>query len=215
MGSQIKSKFIVSEPNLLQRIAGVYWQVQATTYWNRFLGVEAFPEQQLCGLQGVQPAAGQKSSRGGGGGGGRPMEKLYKKLWKRWAARKAVITTWKTVKEKLATSDKLERRGINLNNEAKSCKMCKEMEENVRHLFFECKVSYQIWCNILNWLGVSLVPHNNTVIHFLLFGECLGRGTKVRVAATIWIGTVWSLWNLRNEVVFNRTPINIERRLPS
>ncbi|KAL8472629.1 hypothetical protein ACS0TY_029726 [Phlomoides rotata] len=136
---------------------------------------------------------------------------LFKKLWKSWAVRKAVVTSWKLLKGKMATTDNLGRRGITLNNEEKKCQFCLEEEESIRHIFFECKVSSSIWESILRWLGVSMVLHIDPKIHFLHFGECLGSGTKATVARTIWIGTVWSLWNTRNDIVFNKATFNADR----
>ncbi|KAL8487048.1 hypothetical protein ACS0TY_023191 [Phlomoides rotata] len=74
----------------------------------------------------------------------------------------------------MVTTDNLEMRGIILNDEEKTCHLCMEKEENIRHLFFECKVSSIIWSSIINWLGVSMALHVNSTIHFLQFGECLG-----------------------------------------
>ncbi|KAL8464301.1 hypothetical protein ACS0TY_033993 [Phlomoides rotata] len=51
---------------------------------------------------------------------------VYKKLWKSWATKKAVITAWKIIKERMATTDNLARRGIEINEEAKTCQLCKE-----------------------------------------------------------------------------------------
>ncbi|KAL8515050.1 hypothetical protein ACS0TY_013944 [Phlomoides rotata] len=49
--------------------------------------------------------------------------------------------------------------------------------------------------------------------HFLLFENCLGRGNKAKVATSMWIGIVWSIWTLRNEVIFNKAVINVEKAL--
>ncbi|KAL8539947.1 hypothetical protein ACS0TY_001524 [Phlomoides rotata] len=137
----------------------------------------------------------------------------YKKMWRSWATRKTIVTAWKIIKEKMATTDNLVKRGMTLNDEEKTCHLCMEKEENTRHIFFECKVSFIIWSSILNWLGIPMALHTCPTIHFLQFGECLERGAKAKAASTIWIGTVWSLWNLRNEVVFNKVTINVEREI--
>ncbi|KAL8485478.1 hypothetical protein ACS0TY_027685 [Phlomoides rotata] len=142
-----------------------------------------------------------------------PKSKIHKKLWKSWATRKATITAWKLLKDRMATTDNLARRGIILDDEAKICQMCKEKEESTRHLFFECKVTYDLWSGILKWLGVSMALHIIPSIHFLLFENSLGRGYKAKAAASIWIGMVWSIWKLRNEVIFNKATINLEREL--
>ncbi|KAL8505444.1 hypothetical protein ACS0TY_016621 [Phlomoides rotata] len=111
----------------------------------------------------------------------------------------------------MATADNLTRRGITLDDEAKVCQLCKERDENIRHLFFECKVSHQLWCNIIKWLGVSTAFQANPSRHFMMFENYIGRGKKAKAAASIWIGIVWSIWFLRNEVIFNKAVINVEK----
>ncbi|KAL8552289.1 hypothetical protein ACS0TY_001111 [Phlomoides rotata] len=143
----------------------------------------------------------------------RPDGKMFKKLWRSWATRKAITTSWKVLKQKMATTDNLIRRGVHINDEDKTCQLCKEKEENIRHLFFECKVSYIIWSNIINWLGIDLVLHINPSTHFLTFAECLGRGERIKVATTLWTGIVWSIWNLRNEVIFKKVAINVDKEI--
>ncbi|KAL8516857.1 hypothetical protein ACS0TY_015205 [Phlomoides rotata] len=140
-------------------------------------------------------------------------EAAYKKLWKSWAIRKASITAWKLIKERMATVDNLERRGVNFNPSEKICQLCKEEEENTRHIFFKCKVAFSIWSKVINWLGVSMVLHEVPTIHFLQFSEGLGKGNRAKVAATLWIGIIWNIWILRNNVVFEKALINLEREV--
>ncbi|KAL8513053.1 hypothetical protein ACS0TY_019294 [Phlomoides rotata] len=75
----------------------------------------------------------------------------------------------------MATFNNLERRGANFNPTEKICKLCKEEEENIMHLFFNCKVAGQIWNQILSWLGIQIALHEAPLIHFSQFGECLGE----------------------------------------
>lgn len=48
--------------------------------------------------------------------------------------------------------------------------------------------------------------HINTSTHILQFTECLAKPT-----ATIWIEIIWSIWYLRNYVVYNNTSYNLDR----
>lgn len=34
-----------------------------------------------------------------------------------------------------------------------------------------------------------------------------------RIATAIWIGIVWKIWSIRNEVVFKNAPIDLEREI--
>ncbi|KAL8478355.1 hypothetical protein ACS0TY_030314 [Phlomoides rotata] len=115
-------------------------------------------------------------------------EKTYKKLWKNWAIKKATITAWRILKERVATKDNLAKRGSNFSSSEKVCPLCNKEEESTRHLFFKCEVTSLIWCKAINWLGVTMVMHEKPMIHFLQFGECLGKDEGAKVATTIWIG---------------------------
>lgn len=48
-----------------------------------------------------------------------------------------------------------------------------------------------------------MAPHCNPVINVLQFSDSLGKSKLKRVAVTIWIGVVWTIWNLRNDVFDN------------
>ncbi|KAL8513079.1 hypothetical protein ACS0TY_019311 [Phlomoides rotata] len=140
-------------------------------------------------------------------------EQAYKKLWKNWAIKKATITAWRIIKERVATKDNLTRRGSNFSPLEKACTLCNKEEESTRHIFFKCEVTSLIWGKLINWLGVTMVLHEKPMVHFLQFCECLEKDDRAKVAATIWIGTTWSIWNLRNNVIFNKTKYNIEKEI--
>ncbi|KAL8535589.1 hypothetical protein ACS0TY_011282 [Phlomoides rotata] len=138
-------------------------------------------------------------------------EQAYKKLWKNWAIKKATITAWRIMKERVATKDNLARSGTHFSTSGKVCPLCNKEEESTRHPFFKCDVTSLIWGKLINWLGVAMVFHENPMVHFLQFCDCLGKDDRAKVAATIWIGITWNIWNLRNNVVFNKTRFNIEK----
>ncbi|KAL8481726.1 hypothetical protein ACS0TY_028027 [Phlomoides rotata] len=145
--------------------------------------------------------------------GSRPVggDQVFLKLWKTWATRKAVLTAWKILKERVATKDNLIKRGANFSTVERACPLCNKEEDNTRHLFFQCEVTFGIWGQIMKWLRISMVLHESPSTHFLQFRDYLGKGDRAKVAATIWIGVTWSIWNLRNNVVFNGKMINVER----
>jgi len=67
----------------------------------------------------------------------------------------------------IATKDNLLRLGIPM--VCARCPFCGMEEETVRHLLFECKVSWKIWGMCLEWLGSSLPLHCETQMHFKMF----------------------------------------------
>ncbi|KAL8538153.1 hypothetical protein ACS0TY_000205 [Phlomoides rotata] len=100
--------------------------------------------------------------------------KSYNKLWKSWVIRKATSTAWKILRNRAATTDNLERRGISFSPDELKCKFCKAQAESISHLFFTCPFAVQLWNKILNWLGICSALHEDPTKHWLQFGLCLG-----------------------------------------
>ena len=74
------------------------------------------------------------------------------------------FTAWKVLCNAIATEDNLLRCGIPI--ACVGCPLCGVEEETVRHLFFECRVSWRIWGMCLEWLGSSLARHCDAQMHF-------------------------------------------------
>ncbi|KAL8461411.1 hypothetical protein ACS0TY_032760 [Phlomoides rotata] len=141
--------------------------------------------------------------------------KSYNKLWKSWAIRKATSTAWKILRNRAATTDNLERRGISFSPNELKCKFCKAHAESISHLFFSCPFAVQLWNKILNWLGICSALHEDPTKHWLQFGLCLGGDVLRKVANTIWIATVWRIWSVRNDITFNKGTGNVDKEFCS
>jgi len=64
----------------------------------------------------------------------------------------AQFTAWRVLCNVIPTKDNLLRRGLLLMSDR--CPLCGVEEELVRHLFFECRISWRIWGMCLKWLGI-------------------------------------------------------------
>lgn len=137
------------------------------------------------------------------------VQPTFKRLWTSWSPRKTIPCAWRLLKNRLPTMDNLARRGVVMTST--SCPLCMEYDECPEHLFFKCKISSSIWDAVKSWLSINMVMHINPSIHFLQFSEALGRKKLRKVAFFIWVGSVWSLWNLRNDVLFNNGSVAIDK----
>ncbi|KAL8468928.1 hypothetical protein ACS0TY_031945 [Phlomoides rotata] len=68
--------------------------------------------------------------------------RIFKSLWETWAPRKAISTTWRLLKDRLATKTNLERRGVSFPGNANLCALCNSKEENVIHIFFDVMLHF-------------------------------------------------------------------------
>ncbi|KAL8523889.1 hypothetical protein ACS0TY_013738 [Phlomoides rotata] len=137
--------------------------------------------------------------------------KAFKILWKWWAPKKSTIIVWKAFRERLATINNLRTRGMEFSDEEAICPLCPAFPESNRHILFECPISASIWKLICSWCQVPRLLCVAPITNFLQFCGIMGRKNRAKVAATIWIGTVWSIWNARNNLVFNKVSSTAEK----
>lgn len=131
-------------------------------------------------------------------------KKVYGRLWKCWAPRRMTVIAWKILKQRIATRDNLNRRGLLSMEDDVSCPFCKQAPESSMHILFECSSSAALWSEILSWMEVAGAFHNHPYINFLHFGELWGKEKKnIKMMATIWVGIVCRIWQARNDLIFN------------
>ncbi|XP_058741424.1 uncharacterized protein LOC131613801 [Vicia villosa] len=68
---------------------------------------------------------------------------------------RALITLWLLCHGKMATKDRMRR--FRLITES-ICNMCKEVDESINHVFFECRDTNRIWKATLEWMNIDREP---------------------------------------------------------
>jgi hypothetical protein len=74
-------------------------------------------------------------------------------------------------------------------------------EEEIQHVFFNCRFSVQLWNQIYSWLGINFNHFEDGWQHFILFGKLAKGKYQVKFRHLIWLATTWSIWRLRNNSV--------------
>ncbi|KAL8536668.1 hypothetical protein ACS0TY_012020 [Phlomoides rotata] len=92
----------------------------------------------------------------------------YKKIWNKYVPSKVIIHAWRVLRESVSSRSKLHRKGILISSDDLNCVLCGNCLETVRHVFFECHVSYQVWMECAKWLGINTVLSSNPRINLLL-----------------------------------------------
>ncbi|XP_058733338.1 uncharacterized protein LOC131604943 [Vicia villosa] len=123
-----------------------------------------------------------------------------KVVFSNYARPRAVFILWLAFRGRLQTKDRLIRYGINVDPK---CVFC-SAEETMEHLMFECSVTNGIWKNILTWIGYNRGPENWMIERVWIITETKKKGWRRDILKTAAAETVYAVWRLRNDVVFNQ-----------
>jgi hypothetical protein len=121
-------------------------------------------------------------------------------VWKSCAMHKHEIFFSVLLQDKLNTRDLLERKNFHI--ESHECVLCTDnTNETFMHLFFQCTFSHEFW-NLLHMQWDA-----NDEIYDMISN---GRGTNpIACFMEVLIMGCWSLWNHRNNVIFEGKTINL------
>jgi hypothetical protein len=122
---------------------------------------------------------------------------LKKYLWKIKVPLKIRIFMWFLYKKVILTKDNLARRNW------KGCTKCVfcGLKETIDHLFISCPFSRLVW-RVVHFT-FSIPPPSNITNLFGNWLNGIDKKTKERIRVGV-CALVWTIWNCRNEVVFNR-----------
>lgn len=105
--------------------------------------------------------------------------------------------------DRLPCRQQLQRIGVLDAQADVMCALCHEEMETSVHLMSSCLKVREVWeaCNV--WL--TNLDASNSVplsVHFLQFSR-QGRNNRQRQGElAVWLAVVWSVWLLRNDIVF-------------
>ncbi|XP_057418710.1 uncharacterized protein LOC130712911 [Lotus japonicus] len=114
---------------------------------------------------------------------------------------------------RIQTRDNLLKRRV-LNTAAEAlCPLCGLEEETCSHLLFSCRYALQVWYECYAWLGISTAQIPLLEVHILQFASTGGsKGQKLGEIA-IWLAIIWSMWGLRNRVIFKGGEVDTAQML--
>lgn len=140
-------------------------------------------------------------------------KQCYERIWNKLVPLKVAAFGWKVIKQRVATKDNLQRRGMQFEPHQLKCPMCQKEDETVKHLFFHCDFAQTLWSRSCTWWNVQVARAGGPESHLLQ--HCwLWSGKKVKeVWATIWLTTIWTIWIERNNTIFQRKNTDVEQAL--
>ncbi|XP_058756321.1 uncharacterized protein LOC131629556 [Vicia villosa] len=94
--------------------------------------------------------------------------------------------------------------------EDKLCVFCSAENEDLDHLGFLCFFAAKVWEKIAVWLDIRLTVSLAGSAHFSSFFQELRGKMEKKQIGIIWLATIWSLWNSRNNFIFNNSDIVLD-----
>ncbi|XP_075099181.1 uncharacterized protein LOC142176040 [Nicotiana tabacum] len=129
----------------------------------------------------------------------------YPKMpWRKLTFNNYVVPRWGFIlnlalQPRLHTKDKVAGCGSMIDQ---TCELCKEENETMQHLFFECKVTREVWERLLKWQGIqrSLMTWDEEVE--LASKEMEGKTQKAEVYRMTLASCIYYIWIERNSRIF-------------
>ncbi|XP_058223265.1 uncharacterized protein LOC131332979 [Rhododendron vialii] len=128
---------------------------------------------------------------------------LLGSLWKNLGPPKVEIFAWMAIKERAATRSVLLSR--NMINEIQLAlrPLCSLNLETHQHLFFHCHILWSVWSIILDWWNIKWACPSS-VPELAEWWFAIGfYNLEKHIWETCFYATVWSLWLVRNDTIFN------------
>ncbi|KAL5154595.1 Transposon TX1 uncharacterized protein [Glycine soja] len=116
------------------------------------------------------------------------------------------IFTWRLLKDRLPTRANLLRRNVVIQDTV--CPLCGLDQEEVGHLFFNCKRIVGLWWESMTWVQVQGPLPATPVDHFLQF--CDGFGAHINHSSWCgwWVALTSTIWQHRNLLIFHEKPFD-------
>ncbi|XP_058749790.1 uncharacterized protein LOC131622764 [Vicia villosa] len=125
-------------------------------------------------------------------------------IWKVEVPIKVKAFEWRCFVNKISTKDSLLSKGILNSSSNLECVFCDDFDESLNHSFLLCRNVVIVWKEMVVWIGMCF----NSILDFkenFWFWSYFCHFKKVKREKE---RIVWSLWLLRNDIVFNNSSWN-------
>ncbi|XP_057432140.1 uncharacterized protein LOC130724887 [Lotus japonicus] len=141
-----------------------------------------------------------------------PPDPIFTRVWKSVAPSNVKAFAWRVMLNRIPCLQNLWKRNVLRSQEEAICKVCCLGVESCEHLLFSCPVSLDIWRQCYWWLGVYTALPMNPREHLLQF-QFGGNQKQQRGADAIWLAVIWTLWLIRNDIIFRNGEVDLSAAL--
>ncbi|KAI8570885.1 hypothetical protein RHMOL_Rhmol01G0073500 [Rhododendron molle] len=90
------------------------------------------------------------------------------------------------------------------------CPCCSLIVETPEHLFLLCQFAWDVWSLILDWWHVRWVCPASLLDLFTWWLDFGFKNLEKFLWETTFHATIWSVWLVRNDIVFNNASWRVE-----
>ena len=126
--------------------------------------------------------------------------RTFKLIWKLKIPPRAAIFSWRHLKDRLPTRDNLLRRNVAIQEAV--CPLCGQVQEEVDHLFFNCKKTIGLWWESMRWIQVVGPLPASPASHFVQFCDGFGAAINHSRWCGWWVALTSTIWQHRNLLIF-------------
>ncbi|XP_022003858.1 uncharacterized protein LOC110901312 [Helianthus annuus] len=119
------------------------------------------------------------------------------------------IVSWRALSERLPTKSALVARNVDVGSIGYP--LCNEHPESSDHLFVACQFSQAIWLVIAQWCKIPPLITFSLKDVLDIRSAVSGSKRKKKLINAIFQVVIWSIWRLRNEVIFRQVDPNMSR----
>ena len=134
------------------------------------------------------------------------QEECFEKLWRIRIPARIAVFAWRLIRDRLPTRQNLRRRQVQITDML--CPFCRIQEEGASHLFFHCNKIQPIWWDTMSWLHIKGAFPLSPKQHFLQHLGVQVDGVRTNRWQYWWLALTWSIWKLRNSIVFSNATFN-------
>jgi len=138
-------------------------------------------------------------------------EEGFVELWKLKIPSRIAVFAWRLFSDRLPTKKILQRRQVQIMDS--SCPFCGCSEEEVSHLFFHCLKIQPIWWETMAGVNIKSALPANLIHHFLQHSYVQVDGIRIKRWQSWWMAVVWSIWQMRNSIIFSNASFNVNKLL--
>ncbi|XP_021990974.1 uncharacterized protein LOC110887709 [Helianthus annuus] len=133
----------------------------------------------------------------------------YSFFWNNFVPKKVGIVSWRVIMERLPTRAALVARNIDIGDP--SCPFCGEYDETCDHIFAACHFAQVVWLVIAQWCKIPPIIAFGLKDLLDAHVAVVGSKKKKKVFSAIFQVVIWSIWKMRNEVIFGNEYPNISK----